>query len=166
MKQCQHKLIKTITLADGVYNICKDCLKIISETKRYKTIPELQIICHNIAVKKGFWDCPECNGTGKKKSLFLQFINSEYNYDECNNCNGNGHINRNNGELIALMHAELSEALEDLRKGNDKHVGEELADCVIRILDFCQGRDIDLAHEIENKIKKNKKRPYKHNKKF
>ena len=48
------------------------------------------------------------------------------------------------GSKIALMHSELSEALEAVRKGRpkDQHLPErdnltvELADCVIRIMDF------------------------------
>lgn len=105
-------------------------------------IKQLQKICHQIAVEKGFWD-------------------DMINYLKQND-------NRNNGCMIALMHSELSEALEELRKPDCKMklVGEELADCVIRILDFCGGRGIDLQTAIEKKIKKNKKRPHKHGKRF
>jgi len=75
---------------------------------------------------------------------------------------------RNDGELIALMHSELSEALEALRQTDERknNIGEELADCVIRICDYCGARSIDLEKEIIKKIEKNKKRPYKHGKKF
>lgn len=51
-------------------------------------------------------------------------------------------ITRNEGEMIALMHSELSEALEGIRKNsNDSHLPQykslpvELIDCVIRICD-------------------------------
>lgn len=73
---------------------------------------------------------------------------------------------RNDGEMIALMHSELSEALEGVRRGDWDNVGEEMADTIIRIADFCQAREIDLEKEILDKIEKNKTRPYKHNKKF
>ena len=73
---------------------------------------------------------------------------------------------RNNGELIALIHSELSEALEGLRNFDWNNVAEEMADVVIRVCDFCEGRNIDLEKAITEKIEKNKKRPYRHGKAF
>jgi len=61
-------------------------------------------------------------------------------------------IERNFGEVIALMHSELSEALEADRKGlmDDKLPHRdgrevELADCIIRILDTAAALDLDIA---------------------
>ncbi len=75
---------------------------------------------------------------------------------------------RNDAELIALMHSELSEALEALRNYEPiEKVAEELADCIIRIFDYCGAKKIDLEKAILGKIEKNKKRSYRHgNKKF
>lgn len=75
---------------------------------------------------------------------------------------------RNDGELIALMHSELSEALEAMRnRAKKEEIAEELADCCIRIFDFCGARGIDLQKAIKEKIEKNRNRPYRHgNKKF
>ena len=75
---------------------------------------------------------------------------------------------RNDGELIALMHSELSEALEALRNHAKKdELADELADCCIRIFDYCGARRIDLQQAIKKKIRKNRLRPHRHgNKKF
>lgn len=69
---------------------------------------------------------------------------------------------RNDGELIALMHSELSEALEGMRAGDISNVAEELADTVIRIMDFCQARNINLEEAIIKKMDYNETREYKH----
>jgi NTP pyrophosphatase (non-canonical NTP hydrolase) len=80
---------------------------------------------------------------------------------------------RTPGDLIALMHTELSEAFEEIRSGHaPDHVyvkdgkpegfGIELADCVIRILDTCERYGIDLQACIEQKMAYNETRSYRH----
>lgn len=74
---------------------------------------------------------------------------------------------RNEAELIALMHSELSEALEAMRNhGKKEDIAEELADCCIRIFDYCGAHKIDLEEALTKKIAYNKTRPYRHGKKF
>ena len=74
-------------------------------------------------------------------------------------------IERNKAELIALMHSELSEALEGVRKDKmDEHIPHrtsvevELADCLIRIFDFAGGFGLDLQGAYEEKMAYNAKR--------
>lgn len=74
-------------------------------------------------------------------------------------------IQRNKGELIALMHSELSEALEGERKNlhDDKlphrlMAEVEFADTLIRMLDYCGGFNYDLAGALDEKLEFNAKR--------
>lgn len=101
---------------------------------------------------------------------------------------------KNIGEMLALIHSEVSEGLEALRKGNEyknpqalrgildhqkddlfkvafernvkDSFEDELADAIIRILDLCAYKDIDIDAHVKAKLRYNSLRPYKHGKKF
>ena len=81
----------------------------------------------------------------------------------------------NDAEKICLMHSELSEALEALRHHNPlddkvpkfKGVETELADTIIRIMDFAFEKNHRVAEALIAKMLFNKTREYKHSgKKF
>lgn len=81
---------------------------------------------------------------------------------------------RNDGEMLALIHSEISEALEAIRAGNppDDKLPQftgaevELADAVIRIMDMALARQWRVAEAIEAKMAFNKTRAFKHGKAF
>ncbi len=68
-------------------------------------------------------------------------------------------IKRNKGELLALIHSEISEALEGERKDlmddklpHRKMAEVELVDAIIRILDYAGGFDYDLQGAFDEKM--------------
>lgn len=69
---------------------------------------------------------------------------------------------RETGTILALIHSEVSEALEADRKGEMQQFQEELADICIRVFDLAGSRGFDLESIIMAKMAYNKTRPYKH----
>lgn len=83
-------------------------------------------------------------------------------------------------EKIALIHSELSEALEEYRNsqygpadslpgrgfyysnGKPEGFSVELADAIIRILDLCGKLNLDIQFAVSTKHEYNKSRPHRH----
>ena len=100
-------------------------------------------LAHNNAVDKGFW-------------------------------NGITAHDHTRAAFLMLMVSELGEACEAQRRNITKseHIPEftgeeeELADCIIRILDYAGGYHLRLAEAVVAKMEYNRTRPYKHGKRY
>ena len=88
------------------------------------------------------------------------------------NARDKGFWDENNGTIfylkqLAMVHSEVSEVLEAIRKEKgDDQVVEELADIIIRVLDAGLVRDgytsLSLEESLKNKAKTNVERPKMH----
>lgn len=94
---------------------------------------------------------------------------------ENSNIHGFNEEGSNAGEKMMLVVTEIAEAFEAYRMDPSKlsekidgytHVEEELADAVIRIMNYAQARDLRLPEAIIAKHNYNCDRPLKHGKRF
>ena len=112
-----------------------------TETDRYKSLNVLRDIVHGVAKEKGWHSFEETE---------MAYVS----------------------RFVANVHGETSELWESARKGTLKQncdklcaitaEDEELADILIRVLDYCGRRNIDIAGAVEAKSRFNATRPYRH----
>lgn len=102
-----------------------------------KAVDELITECHGAAIRGHWWHDLE---TGES-------------------------LERNKGELLCLIHSEISETMEGARKGKmDSHLRHrlseevELADTLIRIFDYAGGFNLDIGGALVEKMAYNAKR--------
>jgi len=111
-----------------------------NEDFRIKIASDMNIamhLCHGLAKEAGWWTNLE---TGEP-------------------------LERNKGEMFCLMHSEISEAMEGARKNlMDDHLTYrsmeevELADTIIRILDYCEAHKLDIGGALVEKLVYNTQR--------
>ena len=147
-----------------------------------KDVNEIAKTFHNLMKSKGFWDeesaiqhkiiMNEVKGLKPDEVAFI--------------------LNAFISQKLALMASEISEALEGLRSKSGFYrpdlenlltlpddefqdrfknevkdsMGDELADVIYRIFDFCGFHHIDIGRHIEAKHRYNATRPRKHGKSF
>lgn len=56
---------------------------------------------------------------------------------------------------VGLINTEVSELLEDIRSDKKENYGAECADIVIRVMNWCNRKKIDLGWHIREKNRKN-----------
>lgn len=112
----------------------KGSAKFTEETERAASLTTTAYLCHMVAVSRGWWH--EKDGVTFKK--------------------------RNIGEMIALIHSEVSEGFEGLRQDKvSDHLpfysmfAEEMADVFIRLGDLCFAMQTPLQDAVFEKLEYN-----------
>lgn len=130
------------------------------------------------------WLPADATSPPSTRAAVLQSMQAEVR--EVNEANGWFESDRTVGDDLALLHSEVSEALDAYRDHglddptgqcpedfNGRHLhgaspckpegfGSELADVLVRLLDTCERRGVDLAAEYERKVAFNRTRGHRH----
>lgn len=168
---------QSITINTKKINEILPATNIITE-EMFHTLNSLCRNIHEVNVEMGWW----ASVKSVQQSLIIIKSNlSPEEKKELIDALGISNISdRNMGELLCLVHSEISEAMEGFRKNlmddklkDRKMFDVELADAVIRIFDICGKYNIPLGtiiaekvayntiredHKMENRMKENGKK--------
>lgn len=124
----------------------------------YMTISRIAKLVHENAKNKGFWDRP--SNTGEKLMLIVSEIGEAMESDR-KGIHYTGTVDPINDEFLDEAEWELwfKNTVKDTFE-------DEMADAVIRILDLCESKDIDIEWHIKKKMRYNSTRPHMHGKKY
>lgn len=121
------------------------------------------------AFEDALQDTPTVDPEGLREMNMLNKLADEIYENSC--AHGWHDREREFPEIVALCHSELSEALEEYRSGRGmlyieggkpEGVAVEMADCIIRILDWAAHEGVDMDVIIRAKHEYNKTRSYRH----
>lgn len=136
------------------------------KTQFIEAFKALALEIHQTARDKGWWDNKDADFMEREILPQLPYVKDAERIQEV--------IaklrNRNEGEMLALIHSETSEVLEGLRHGNppDDKIPEftgaeaELADVIIRVMDMAAARGWRVGEAIVAKMEMNKTRERMH----
>lgn len=106
---------------------------------RDMAITEQCELVHEVAIQHGFWD--HLMLTGPEFGITNPSIFEE---------------------KLALIHSEVSEILDARRSADEAAEAKECADVLIRLMDYCAARNIDLGKEYVANVRENIERPRLH----
>lgn len=131
------------------------------ENEEQQVARDINALAHDIgawARGKGFWNVPKAlQDLAQQNSDVHSFVTLLRKSQK-------GYLMMSElGEHCESLRARTVPAADECPGGNEC---EELADAVIRILDYCGEYQLPIGEAIVFKMAKNQKRPYQHGKKF
>lgn len=124
-------------------------MKMMSGCMRIVMINQLAHDIHEWAISKGFYD-----------REYIRYVDPVTGDVE-------GKVRNESlpSEKLLLAVSEICEAQDAMRDGNYVLETEEIADAIIRLLDYCAWRNMDIEKMINDKMSVNENRPHLHGRK-
>lgn len=113
------------------------------ESNIVSAIDKLSTFCYEASLEKGFYDNPVYNNDATKQLLFVEEIIEAFQA-----------IRHNTQDLPSSHVIEITQ------------LEEEIADLIIRVMDYAAWRKLRLGYAIVKKLEYNQSREYKHGKQF